>query len=354
MLEKTSGQSIHGVVVDSDEKLDRYLHTCAQSPGALATHLTLDLPVRARFTCQGSLIAPATECRPALVMLRLSAEHQPGGFDVLNNRIKELRRELFLWQAAAGERATLVENLEDALARLQIANAAQDEFLSLVSHELRTPITIVLGGAEHLNDRWDTIEATVRSEIIRDITSAAWRLKQLVENVLILARAEHEHTTELEPVLLGRFVSNTVDEFRRTNVGRPVTLNLPADDSIVEGSPVFLEQIVLNLLSNANKYSPAGAEITVSIATTAVAVRVEVADRGDGLSAEDAERAFEAFYRGERAQKHASGFGVGLAVCRRLASVMGAQVAARPRAGGGTVFTLELPVHPDLSPQEPA
>jgi two-component system sensor histidine kinase KdpD len=122
---------------------------------------------------------------------------------------------------------------------------------------------------------------------------------------------------------------------------------------LLSGDPLLLEQVVLNLLENAGKYSPAGSPIDVVVREGAGFIELEVADRGPGFDAKDAERLFEKFYRGTRT---VAGAGLGLAVCRGIVEAHGGVITAQLREGGGARFVVSLPVTgtpPALPEEEP-
>jgi two-component system sensor histidine kinase KdpD len=109
----------------------------------------------------------------------------------------------------------------------------------------------------------------------------------------------------------------------------------------------YLEQVVENFISNAEKYSPPDEAITIEIERTSTDVRIHVLDRGHGIKDADAARLFDAFYRAESTSKKVAGLGVGLAVCKRLVEAQGGTIWAHPRDGGGSEFGFSLPVIED-------
>jgi signal transduction histidine kinase len=224
---------------------------------------------------------------------------------------------------------------------LRKANAIKDEFLGLVSHELRTPITIVCGNAEILDKRWATLDEESKRTAIHDIRVEGERLSRLVDNLLVLARFGLFQLPN-EPILPLPLVKGVVDEHQRLHPERE--LEVHGDAPVAIGAPVAVQQVVDNLLSNAEKYSPAGAPIDVSLRETRDSVEIAVHDQGEGFVPEEFERAFEPFYRAEGANDGVPGLGIGLAVCRRLVEAQGGVIwARRPRQGGFEVaFTLPL------------
>jgi two-component system sensor histidine kinase KdpD len=106
----------------------------------------------------------------------------------------------------------------------------------------------------------------------------------------------------------------------------------------------YLEQVIENLVSNAEKYSPSDEAITIEIERTSDQVRIHVLDRGAGLPDGEMDRLFDAFYRAPSTSRKAAGLGVGLAVCKRLVEAQGGEVWAQPRDGGGSEFGFALPI----------
>jgi two-component system sensor histidine kinase KdpD len=140
----------------------------------------------------------------------------------------------------------------------------------------------------------------------------------------------------------------------RLLAGRPVATTLDADAAMVSIDPILVEQVVVNLLENAAKYTPPGSPIEVRSRRDGQAVVLEIADRGPGIPRGDEERIFERFRRG--AHPGVRGVGLGLAVSRAIATVHGGTLTAASRDGGGAAFRLRLPLpdEPPLAPPAPA
>jgi signal transduction histidine kinase len=220
---------------------------------------------------------------------------------------------------------------------------AKDEFLGLVSHELKTPITVILGNAALL-ERGLSLPDDELKQMYHDIRHDAERLNRIITNLLALARLERGRKAEAEPLLLHRIVNQVVKEHRRLYPEREINLKLADEPRPAIGDRTYMEQVILNVLSNAEKYSPADAPIEVEVETSADEhARISVADGGKGISPAEMERIFEAFYRSSSA-RGTDGVGIGLTVCERLMSVQGGRIWAESREKGGTVFYLEMPV----------
>ena len=123
---------------------------------------------------------------------------------------------------------------------------------------------------------------------------------------------------------------------------RPVRVDLPADLPLVPIDAVLVEQVFLNLLDNATRYSPAGSPIDVSAKVAGLEIVVEVSDRGAGFAPGDEQRAFEKFYRGHSARVR--GVGLGLAICRAIVEIHGGTITAENRPGGGATLRFTLPL----------
>lgn len=230
------------------------------------------------------------------------------------------------------------KHLEEELRR---ANAAKDEFLGFVSHEMRNPLTSVVGLAEVIQRRADSLSPESMKETVAQLVDDARRLQSLIENMLVLARVEHVDA-ETEPVLLQRLVARLSRE--REIAGRPLETEIPDDLPPVEAQPTWTEQILENLVANAAKYSGPGGRIRIEAEASSEAVTIRVLDSGPGVDGDQLDQVFLAFQRLERDRFRAQGSGLGLAVCRRLVEMMnGAIWAERPADGWGGRFAFSLP-----------
>jgi PAS domain S-box-containing protein len=241
--------------------------------------------------------------------------------------------------------------LEDALRAsadaLRESNAVKDEFLGLVSHELRTPVTTIFGYARLLKDRSDRLTDDEKKAMMADIADDSERLLGIIENLLLLTRLERSTKLDLEPQVLVHVVGKSIEAFRRGHVGRHVRLSCDPRHVIVEADRTYLELLMENLLSNADKYSPAGAEVEVVVRAVDGEAQVVVLDRGIGLPKVDADRIFTPFYRTDAAKAWANGIGIGLAVCKRVVEIQGGRIWAAPRRRGGAEMGFALPLAQD-------
>lgn len=256
---------------------------------------------------------------------------------------KMLVAELGRRAGLALENARLFGDLKTAAEELQIANAAKDEFLGLVSHELKTPITTIYGNAEVLQRQGDRLDRDQRTSAVADIRHESERLQRIVDNLLVLARMEQAQKLQTEPMLAARTVRKVINEHCRRFPDRTVDIIDDAAPALAIGAPDAIEQVVRNLLINAEKYSPRGTEINVNLAIEQGSLAVRVLDRGQGIDANETEAVFTPFFRSPRASAVAPGAGIGLAVCKRLMEAQGGKIWALPREGGGSEFGFSLP-----------
>ena len=230
---------------------------------------------------------------------------------------------------------------------------AREAFVGVLSHELRTPVTTIVGMARLLGRTAIQRDETTRHDMIDDIAFEAERLDRLIEDLLVLSRAEKgQLVVDAEPVLLQHVIREAIaaeaGRFPLVTFVADVT-NLPP----VSADRTYAGQIVRNLLSNAGKYGPDGAsEVRVSAAQVGDDIVVQVLDAGPGFPAEDGERLFDLFFRAHSNARIRPGAGIGLYVTRALVTAMGGRVWAAQREHGGSAFAFTLPVM--TAPIEPA
>ncbi|HEY8171444.1 MAG TPA: HAMP domain-containing sensor histidine kinase [Dehalococcoidia bacterium] len=242
---------------------------------------------------------------------------------------------IWLWEMLERRRRELASTIHE----LDNANSVKDEFLGLVSHELKTPITVIRGNAEVLDREQSRIDAENRAAAIHDIRTESERLARIVDDLLVVSRLGLVQL-EREPLLLQRIAERVVNEHQRYQAGRPMRVNGDAPPAI--GTPAAVEQILNNLLVNAEKYSPKDAPIDIDVGADGREVEVCVRDRGVGIAPDELERVFTPFFRADSVSRSTGGMGIGLTVCKRLVEAQGGRIwARRPPAGGSEVwFTL--------------
>jgi two-component system sensor histidine kinase BaeS len=247
------------------------------------------------------------------------------------------------------ELSELSSSINQMAGTLQRSRGLEQQFLLSVSHDLRTPLTSIRGYAEALADGTAT-DAQAASAVI---LTEARRLERLVGDLLDLARLESRQFTLHEtPLDLAGLVQRGVAAFEQEAHVADVELDLVVPDHpiAVRADPDRLAQVLANLLENALKYASHRIEIAVHDGGTEP--RLEVADDGDGIAAEDLPHVFERLYvAASKPVRRESGSGLGLAIARELTDAMGGRVIARPNEPQGTRFVVTLlPVAPDVRP----
>jgi two-component system sensor histidine kinase KdpD len=243
--------------------------------------------------------------------------------------------------ALATERGLLAEEAQAAQVSAE-GERLRNTLLSSVSHDLRTPLAAITGGTSTLLDSTARLDDSGRRELLLTMHEEAERLDRLVQNLLEMTRLESGRVQlRKEWHALEEVVGAVLHRFSARLRARTVTTRVPPDLPLVAIDEVLIEQVMINLLDNALKYTPEDSPLEIAASLVDGAVVVEVADRGPGLAAGDERRVFEKFYRSPRVP--ARGSGLGLSICRGLVEAHGGRIEADNRAGGGAIFRFTLP-----------
>ena len=244
--------------------------------------------------------------------------------------------------------------LDAANRELQQLDELKSEFVSLVSHELRTPLTTLNGGLELALQSAETLPSASRRTLEAMMNESA-RLTQLVQTILDVSRLEAGRLTlNLGPVAVAPILHRSVE----VTIGtcREVKWNLPEGVPPVWADEVYYEQIIRNLLINADKYSPAGKPIEIAVQVNDGGVTVEIADHGIGIPPETQEIIFERFQRGQNTESAPPGWGLGLYFAKKLTEAQQGSVTVRSPlwpepAAPGSAFAITLAIAADV-PEE--
>jgi two-component system sensor histidine kinase KdpD len=262
---------------------------------------------------------------------------------LLNFERRQLLKAIAAQIALALERDRLAQEAQHILAQAEAENL-RSSLLSAVSHDLRTPLTSIAGTASTLIE--EELDANTRRKLAGTIYEEADRLNQLLENLLQLTRLESgslQIRKEWQPI--DEVIGSSLRRQERILQGREIHLNMPDEIVLVPIDGLLIEQVLLNLISNAVKYSPDGSAIDISGRKTEVGLEISVADRGIGLDPLEHDRIFDKFYRSRHLRNDAGrGAGLGLAICRGIVTAHGGRIWAEPRPEGGTTVRFVLPI----------
>jgi PAS domain S-box-containing protein len=233
----------------------------------------------------------------------------------------------------------------DVTAEMQAEQMKRD-FVATVSHELRTPLTPLKGFLTTLmrGTGEDTPEA--RQEYYRIMLNQTNRLERLITDLLEVSRIEAgKSLAAIHPMELSSVLAEQVKEFSESQPDRSIGVRMPKSPVIVAGDPFRVGQVVSNLVSNALKYSPREAPVTVSLSVTDTEAVISVRDRGEGVPAAEQHRVFERFHRVEGGlTRTTGGTGLGLYIARHLVESMDGRIWLRSEPGIGSTFSFSLPL----------
>ena len=262
---------------------------------------------------------------------------------------------------------TFLRQIGQAVARIRFSEQARstqmqmeaerlrNSLLSAISHDLRTPLATIIGSASAIVQEKGELKPQDRLDLGQGIVDEAERMSNLVNNILDMARLEAgvlELNKQWYP--LEEIIGTVLTLLHKQLTDRPVKVKLPEGIPMILADAVMIEQVLINLLENAVRYTPPGSALEIVAEFNESSVEIAVADHGPGIPKGQEERLFEKFYqtRHETAQ---SGVGLGLAICRAIVEVHGGRIVARNRTEGGAVFIFTLPFDqtpPTVEPEE--
>jgi two-component system, OmpR family, sensor histidine kinase KdpD len=244
--------------------------------------------------------------------------------------------------ALALERARLTADAQAAEVRIE-TERLRNSLLSSVSHDLRTPLATVTGAVSTILEDEGHLDKRTRQDLLESVRDEAERLNRLVQNLLEMTRLESgalQLRREWHPP--EEVIGAALSRLGKRLAGRRVTTRVPPDLPLVAIDDVLIEQVLVNLLDNSLKYSPAGAPIEIIATAGDRNVTVEIADHGPGLPPGKEEKVFEKFYRFDAVAGR--GAGLGLAIARGIVQAHGGRIWAQNLPGGGVAFLFTLPL----------
>jgi two-component system, OmpR family, sensor histidine kinase KdpD len=242
--------------------------------------------------------------------------------------------------ATAFERVRLADEARGAALRAK-TEEMRSSLLSAVSHDLRTPLAAITGAATSLRDDGQ-VPAETRGELVESIVVEAERLERLVHNLLDMTRLESgDIVLHRDWVPLDEVVGSALTHLEARLQDRAIDVSIAADVPLVLIDPVLFEQVFVNLLENADKYTPRGSRIEVRGWREGDGVVIDVSDQGPGLPQGAEMRVFEKFFRGPH--QGISGAGLGLPICKGIVEAHGGSMVAQNRPEGGATFHIVIP-----------
>jgi two-component system, NtrC family, sensor kinase len=272
--------------------------------------------------------------------------HTPGEFPP---EAVEVLKTFATQSALAIQNARLFREIADKSRQLEAASRHKSEFLANMSHELRTPLNAIIGFSEVLAEKMFGDVNAKQAEYLQDILESGRHLLSLINDILDLSKIEAGHM-ELEPADfdLPGAIDNALTLVRERATRRGITLGSTIDErlGLIRGDERKVKQVLLNLLSNALKFTPEGGRIDVGGRLDGEVAEVSVADTGVGIAPADQEAVFEEFRQVGAAEKRAEGTGLGLALSRKFVELHGGKIWVRSELGRGSIFTFTLPLRP--------
>ena len=259
--------------------------------------------------------------------------------------VPEQRRQLDTFAALTAialERVHYVEVAGQATVRIE-AERLRNSLLSALSHDMRTPLAGLVGMADNLMLAEPPLVAQ-QAETAREIRAQALRIAAQVDNLLDMARIESgEVRLRREWQSIEEIIGAAARLTERLLHAHRIETDVPAALPLVRCDAVLIERVLVNLLENASKYTPAGSVVTIAARAEPGVLRVSVADDGPGLAEGEQQRVFEKFARGA-AVSPAGGVGLGLAICKAIVEAHGGTIEAQAAPSGGAAFVFTLPL----------
>jgi signal transduction histidine kinase len=313
------------------------------------------LAAPAESRVRGALVRAGYRALLAVPLVREG--HLLGGLTVIRKvtgefapEVIDLMRTFATQSALAIQNARLFQEIEDKGRQLEVASQHKSEFLANMSHELRTPLNAIIGFSEVLTERMFGDLNEKQDEYLKDIHASGQHLLSLINDILDLSKIEAGRMElEVKDFDLSQAISNAVTLVRERAGRRGIALHQAVDQRLgqIRGDERKIKQVLLNLLSNALKFTPEGGRVDVRAGAVEGMAEVSVTDTGVGIAPEDQEAVFEEFRQVGTADKKVEGTGLGLTLSRKFIELHGGQIWVKSEVGRGSTFTFTLPLTMD-------
>jgi two-component system sensor histidine kinase KdpD len=251
--------------------------------------------------------------------------------------------------AVAMERVRLIAEAAGAAAQ-QETQKLRTALLSSLSHDLRTPLAAIRGAAETLRMAWERLDEPTRADLLASIEDDTGRMTRFLADIMDMTRLE---TGEIAPRMVRVEIVDAVAAALARVPAATVSLDIPATLPPVTADPALLEQVLVNVINNAEKFAPKGSGIAISARRMGPEVELRIVDQGPGIPAVHLAHVFDSFYRVRHGDRAVPGTGLGLAIAHGMMNAMGGDIAAHsPRVGAmpggppGTEIVLRLKAMP--------
>lgn len=279
--------------------------------------------------------------------------HDVSAFREAQRRVEELNTEL---EAKVNARTVSLREreaeLQKALGKERELNELKSRFLSMASHEFKTPLSTILSSAQIIELYEEQSPLPQRKKHLQRIERAVSQLSQVLDDFLSLSQIEQgEVIAKLRSVNLNALVSTSIEGAEgQLKRDQEVEAILPREQQQIETDPKLLRHIILNLVSNAAKYSEVGQTVRVTVSVQEGVCSIEVADEGIGIPEAEQQYLFERFFRASNVE-NIKGTGLGLNIVKHYADLLGATLRFTSREGQGSSFTLDIPLNTDKDEQ---
>lgn len=295
-----------------------------------------------------------------VLVVPLSSGRQPlGVLAAVNSSKGQFDEEDLRFTSLLGHRVGSVIELSRArereralMHRLREADRTKSDFVSILAHELKGPMTTVVGFGQMLDEHWATLEDDKRSQFIGIIRRETQRLAAMVSDLLDVSRMESGNLRyEFEPMSMSDLIENIVQVHGNIAEKHELEVTLDPDLPKVSGDKDRLRQVVINLLTNAVRYSPEGTQILVRAERRSDegAIRVSVTDQGIGIAPDDADRIFSKFAMLPKPAWTKKGTGLGLFITKAIVDAHGGRLWVESEPGEGSTFIFTVPVVTDTA-----
>lgn len=349
------GLALERLLTDPPERIDAFLRAASRSTSLIPGAFTIpdEAGEERRFWCSGCLVRPLSEDEPPIILIRFRPhEDTVPGFLMLNERIRDLsaalherRRMQQALEIRSQKLVALTEDLEREKEVAEEASRSKSRFLAAMSHELRTPLNGILGYVDLLNLGLEGSLTEGQTKQVARIRRGATHLAGVIDQILTFARLEgeegHMHLATVDLVDVATEATE-MSEPAYVEAHLQLVRDFPTASVVVRTDPVKVRQILLNLLSNAVRFTRHGG-VEVSVRNEDGWARVDVRDSGIGIDPAHIELVFEPYWQLERDK---GGTGLGLSVTREFARRLGGEVTVESVPGSGATFTLCLPGQP--------